>query len=335
MINWVMIMFKKLFLILIYLSISIKISAQEISRQDTDVIEMSVDISTRVESNRVPLNRTLSLTVQIAWEGNLEDIEIGDVEEPILSNFDIVGTSSANRIVGTYEGKKSVKEIAYTLQPKNLGMGYVESVTVSYKDPRSGTTHYLQTERIAVEVISPIPEENQKNAWWILIVIGLLFAGGFLSFFYVRRKKLKMKEKEKQVEQIIEEIYLDELKETVNLKEKDKREVISTLSKLFRRYLSEKYGISALEATTGELLKALSGEKMEEGLMRKCEILFNKADVVKFSGQNANQTELDEAYTTVEMILESHLSKSKEQIQRMEEESAKKRNKWGKLLNIK
>ena len=321
-------MFKKLYPIFLYLLISTKICAQAISKQDTAFIEMSVTISTRAEPNRVPLNRTLCFTVQIIWEGNLDDIEIEDVGEPILSNFDIVGTSSSNRVIATSEGKKAVKEIAYTLQPKNLGMGYVESVSVSYKEIQTGKIHYLQIERVAVEVISPVPEENQKNPWWILIIASLLFMGGVWSFFYVRRKHMKSSEKENNVKKIIEEAYLKELKQTINLKEKDKREAFSILSKLFRRYLSEKYEISALEATTGELLKALSEEKLEEVFIRKCETLFNNADVVKFSGQNARQNELDEAYTTVEMILESHLSKSREQIQQMEEENTKKRKKW-------
>ncbi|MCJ7813495.1 hypothetical protein MUP95_09310 [bacterium] len=325
-------MFKKLYPIFLYLLISTKICAQAISKQDTAFIEMSVTISTRAEPNRVPLNRTLCFTVQIIWEGNLDDIEIEDVGEPILSNFDIVGTSSSNRVIATSEGKKAVKEIAYTLQPKNLGMGYVESVSVSYKEIQTGKIHYLQIERVAVEVISPVPEENQKNPWWILIIASLLFMGGVWSFFYVRRKHMKSSEKENNVKKIIEEAYLKELKQTINLKEKDKRKAFSILSKLFRRYLSEKYEISALEATTGELLKALSEEKLEEVFIRKCETLFNNVDVVKFSGQNARQNELDEAYTTVEMILGSHLSKSREQIQQMEEENTKKRKKWGKFL---
>lgn len=298
-------------------------------------METVVSISTRVEPNRIPLNRTLRYIIQITWEGNLDEIEIGDLEEPLLSNFDVIGTSSANRVTEGVTGKKAIKEIAYTLQPKTLGMGYVESVAVSYENTQTGKTHFLQTERVAVEVISPIPEVNGKRSLWFLIVACMLLAGGILGFLYVRRRQSEKKDKEEEIERIIEEVFLEELKDSINLKEKDRRETFSILTKLFRRYLSEKYHISALEATTAELVKILTEEGLDEDLIHKCETLFNKADVVKFSGQDASQAELDEAYTTVETILESHLLKSREQIQKMEEEQGKKQKMWGKFLKKK
>lgn len=323
-------MVKRLLTTLFLLLALIDSDAQEALYQDTTLMDMSVSISTRVEPNRVPLNRMLTYSVQISWEGSLDDIEMGDVEDPVLSNFDIVGTSSANRVMGTPEGRKAIKEIAYTLQPKTLGMGYVESVAVSYMNTRDGKTHYLKTERVAVEVISPVSEKNEKNPLWILVTAGGLFIVGLLSFLSVRRRRLKSNEKEEEIRKVIEEDFLEKLKTSVNLKEKNKRETFSVLTKLFRRYLSEKYHISALEATTEELIKILTEEDLDESLIRKCETLFNKADVVKFSGQDASQAELDEAYTTVETILESHLSISREQIHKAEEESAKeKKKRWG------
>ncbi len=320
-------MVRRLLPILFSLFILIKTAVGVELYQDTTLTETVVSISTRVEPNRVPLNRTLRYIVQIGWEGNLDDIGIGEIEEPILSNFDIVGTSSANRVMEGVDGKKAIKEIAYTLQPKTLGMGYVESVAVNYTSARDGKTHYLQTERVSVEVISPVPEGNDKKALWFFILASLLLVGGIVMFVFIRRKRLDSLEKEEDIERIIEEIYLEKLKESVHLKDKDKREPFSVLTKLFRQYLSEKYHISALEATTEELINILLEENLDEDLVRKCETLFSKADVVKFSGQDASQSELNEAYTTVETILESHLSKSREQIRSMEEERGKKRKK--------
>ncbi|MBN2030343.1 hypothetical protein JW824_08870 [bacterium] len=321
-------MVKRLLSFLFLFLFLIQIGAEGVYYQDTTSVEMSVSLSAQVKPNRVPLNRTLTYTIQIIWEGNLDDIEIGDIEEPILSNFDIIGTSSANRVMEGVDGKKAIKEIAYTLQPKTLGMGYVESVALSYKSNQDDKTHYLQTERVAVEVISPVPEGNDMKSIWFFIFACLLLVGGIPIFLFIRRKHLENHEKEETTDRIIEEIYLEELKGSVNLKEKDKGETFSILTRLFRRYLSEKFDISALEATTDELIKILAEENLDESLIRKCEMLLNKADVVKFSGQGASQAELNEAYTTVETILESHLSKSREQSRRMEEESARKRKRW-------
>ena len=298
---------------------------QGISPGDSVLTETVVSLSTLVEPRRVPLNRPLVFTVRVSWEGDLDLIEIGGVEEPVLSNFDIVGTSSTNRVSGAPGGKKAVKEIAYTLQPKTLGMGYIEPVGLTYKNKATGETYSLMTQRIGVEVISPVPEPGERRMVWTWIVVGVIIVVGFFISLFLVRRKAGERQEEEEVERIVEEAYLEELKESVDLKGKEKRETFAILSKLFRKYLSEKFGISALEATTEELLKILAEEGLEDSLIRECEALLVKADVVKFSGQEATQAELEEAYTTVETILESHLAQTKEKLMQMEEEKSRKK----------
>jgi len=287
----------------------------------------SVTLFTLAEPGKVPLNRHLTFIVRMTWEGDLDLIKIVELEEPVLTNFEIVGSSSSNQVSGITGGRRSVKEIAYTLQPKSLGMGYVESTALSYEDITTGKTHHLMTQRVGVEVIQPVPEEGEVDRRWILMAAVLVvLAGGSILFFLSRRRR-GPEENEKQDKRIVEEVYLQELKESVDLKGSDRREAFSVLSKLFRRYLSEKYGIATLEATTEELLGTLTREELDEGLIRRCETLLNKADVVKFSGQEATQAELDEAYTTVETMLESHLTQAREALLK-ETEQSKKRKKW-------
>ena len=239
--------------------------------QDSLSTETEVSLSTLVETKRVPLNRTFTFRVQISWAGDLDLIEIGDVEEPLLTNFEIVGTSSANRIIGTTTGKKAVKEIAYTLKPKTLGMGYIEGVGLSYTDKTTGKKYHLKTQRVGVEVISPLPEKGKGKKWWIWVVIGIVLLGGVGIGLFIY-KKSQTTEKEEEIEEIIEESYLKELKETVSLEQGHGQEAFTILSKLFRKYLSEKYNIPALEATTEELLSILKEEGLEKNLIRRCEI---------------------------------------------------------------
>ncbi len=319
-------MMKKIF-VTVFLILCFFISqgkAEKLSPQDSLSNQTEVSLSTLVNPRRVPLNRTFTLTVQVLWKGDLDLIEIGDVEEPVLTNFDIVGTSSSNRVVGAAAGKKAIKEIAYTLKPKTLGMGYIESVGLSYVDKTTGKKYHVKTQRIGVKVISPVPEKEKVGKWWIWVLVGGLFlgSGGVVLLLY---RKSHTTEKEEKVEEIIEESYLKELKETVSLEQGHGQEAFTILSKLFRKYLSEKYNIPALEATTEELLSTLKEQGLEENLIRRCETLFKKADVVKFSGQEATQAELEEAYTTVETILESHLAQTKEMMQKMEEKRSKKK----------
>jgi hypothetical protein len=223
--------------------------------------KVEVTLSANVDSKRVPLNRPLILTVRVSWEGNIDDIEIDEIEEPILSNFEIVGTASSNRVTGTENGRKAEKEIRYTLMPTTLGMGYIESVALSYHDKFSDQTYHLKTERIGVEIVAPVAEKGKSPPFLIPVVVTLLILA-IAVIFVLRFRRMKTdRTKEEAVEdRILEESYLETLKHSVDLKSGDKQEMFSTLSNLFRKYLSEKYSIAALEATTDELLKTIEGK---------------------------------------------------------------------------
>jgi len=291
--------------------------------------KVDVALSTNVDSKRVPLNRPLVLTVRVSWEGDIDYIEINEIEEPILSNFEIVGTASSNRVVGTEGGRKAEKEIRYTLMPTTLGMGYIESVALSYLDRISDQTYHLKTERIGVEIIAPVAEKGKNSSVFIPLIVALLILGsGVILMFRFRRMKANQIKNETAENWILEEEYLETLKNSIDLKNSDKREMFASLSNLFRKYLSEKYSIAALEATTEGLLKIMEENHAEENLIHKCSALLNKADVIKFSGQEATQAELDEAYTTVETVFESHLAQAKKEILEKQEAQSRKKKRF-------
>lgn len=287
------------------------------SGQDSSATAYDVTLSTEIRPRQIPLNRTAELVITIAWSGEMNRIEISDIEEPVLTNFEIVGTSSGNRVSGTSRGQESVKEIIYKLQPKTLGMAYVESMGISYKDLKNDETHHLKTQRVGAEAISPVPEPGEIKLPWMWIILGAAVIVLGVSVVLILRKRSKKRSEIAEPQPICEEAYLEELKTTVNLKDGNRQEAFTILSKLFRKYLSEKYELPALETTTADLIRIIE-EALEEALVRKCEQFLNKADVVKFSGQEATQAELDEAYTTVEAVLESNLAA--ERRLRLEEE---------------
>ncbi len=268
---------------------------------------LKVELSAFVEPHEVPLNKTVDYIIRITWTGNLKQIEIEEVETPLFSNFDVLGTASSNQISGTAEGKVAVKEIRYTLQPQTLGMGYIEPGYLTYKNVVENHIYELNTQRIPVEVLPAVSTPSQKQFPWMLfgVVVIIIIAGIALY------KKLKKNVKEDIVPQIpLEEKMLSELKEKIDLKNQDRNESISVLSKLYRSYLAEKFNISALEITTQELLQSLKGLDLEERLIIKSKSLFEKADIIKFSGKTATQAELDEAYITVETVLETQQKSS-------------------------
>ncbi len=288
--------------------------------------ETAVTLAVETDVTHVPLNRTVRFTIQVSWEGDMDLIKMGEVEEPPLTNFEIQGTSTANRVLAAGGRRKSIKEISYILSPKTLGMGYVESAGLSYEDLTTGKTHHLMTQRMGVEVVSPVEEPGQRSKLWLIIPAACLLGAGAIIFILMRKKAGH--QPEEQPVRLIEENYLEELKSNVDLREGDRREGFAVLSRLFRKYLTDKFGVQALEATTGELIQMLKGQEFDESLVRRCEALLTKADVVKFSRQEASQADLDEAYTTVETVFESYLAKARE-MQAAAAGEEKKGKRWG------
>jgi len=286
-------------------------------------LNVQVTLSTRVLPKQVPLNRTAQLTVQMTWQGDLDLVKINEIDEPILTNFEVVGTASSHQISGTAEGRQSTKKILYTLKPKTLGMGYIESVTLRYTDQTTEKSHSLLTQRIGVEIVSPVSEPGEVKIPWLYILIGLILILGILiSYLQIKKRALKQDE-EPHVH--IEETYLYELKNQCDLKDPDRQKTLSFVIKMIRRYLAEKYQISALEATTEDLIQLLTEHEVEEELVQKCEALLKKTDMIQFSGTEVTQSELDEAYTIVETTLEKQLAQTIESQKIEEEEKSKKR----------
>ncbi len=194
-------------------------------------LRAAVTLSTLISPKKIPLNRTARLIVRLTWKGDIDYIEINQVEEPILSNLEIVGSSASNEIVDTKGGVKAIKEISYILQPVSLGMGYVETVSVSYDDKLSGKTYHLNTKRMGVEVVAAVPEKGEiKVPWiWIGAVLIIIIIGG-AGIYYFYKKRIGIEEEQKE-EQLLEEKYLKELKKEVDLSSGDKNEAFTILSK--------------------------------------------------------------------------------------------------------
>lgn len=292
--------------------------------------ETVVTLSTQVSSKTVPLNREVKLIIRLSWEGEINHVEIGEVEEPVLTNFEIIGTATSNKVTNLPEGKRVIKEIIYNLQPKTLGMGYVETVRLNYSDILKDQNHTLHTERISIEVISPVQEKGHSSLstlWMVFVVLIVFIIIIILVLVKIKEKKKRTEPEEEKI--VLEEKYLNELKNKVDLKTSDRSTAFIQISKLLRQYIADKFDISALEVTTKELLEKLQESSLDENILKKCELLFTKADLVKFSGQEAEQSELDEIYTTVETIFESTLI----EIQKKEHEENVKRKKHKKNKN--
>lgn len=301
-----------IFLVMIFIISNLPGNAQDSTTVD---IESTIGISTEVDKKEVPLNRQVICSVIVEWTGDIKRYQISEVENPIVENFEIVKTSAADRRLSEGGVIKAARIYEFVLQPKSLGMGYIENVIVQYIDNVTGEGESLITPRLNVKVIDAVPEPGSKN-WmikWLVLAVVLLAI--FILLWVWRMKVQERKRKAAEAVKVValEEEYLTQLRESVNLKSPELKinEAFGLLSKITRKYLSQKYQIPALESTTEKIIAELSGFNLDQAVINNIQEILAVSDVAKFAGSAGNRAELDRAYTLLEAILERNLGEAK------------------------
>jgi hypothetical protein len=169
------------------------------------------------------------------------------------------------------------------------------------------------TNRLEVKVIDPLPEPGQtKIPWGIVLPVLLVVCAGAIVLWYLVKKREEKRRREELANVVPpEDQFLQELKSSfdINSAEVDIKESTSGLSRLYRRYLAEKYSIKALEATSTEVLAALQHQNLEERMLRETEEILTKCDLTKFAGSSGDLSELQRIYTLTEDILRRNVSR--------------------------
>ena len=226
------------------------------------------DLSVQVLNDRKIIQNTIKVSI---WETG--KFEIPDIKYVISSGGNLESYSSGNRIELIISAPGKLEEMS----PDSIDLAPIKDIL---KEP-SLLSDYLPYVYTALS----------------FILIGLLF------FYLSRLRKEKPEAKEEEI--IIRpahEIALEKLKilEEKELWQNDRvKEYQSQLTYVIREYLENRYGISALEMTTDEIISQLKAKdfemKWKDGLKRILQI----ADLVKFAKATPpltiNQEFMDEA----------------------------------------
>ena len=285
--------------------------------QDTTGVtdESTIKVYAEIEHKQVPLNRNVKFTVRVEWMGDLGRFKISELEKHLIKNFDIYSTSSADRRLSEDGIAKASKVYEFILTPRSLGMGYVESVVVKYIDTETGEGHHLVTNRLDIEVVDSVPEAN-TNGWTMDVIYYAVPA--IVIFLILGIWLWKRKEKRKRQSAVVEVVPLEDefltmLQESTNISspELEFKESFATMSKILRKYLSQKYQIAALELTSDKLVHVLKENQLDESVVNSVEEILSLCDLAKFAGSEGERKDLDRVYTLIEEILEKNLAESK------------------------
>jgi hypothetical protein len=270
-----------------------------------------VEIEAAAGGEEIPLNRLAVFTIKLKWQGRLPDIEFDPPETPRLSNFTLAGSSSANW-VGVENGQPaSIKTFEYSLRPEGLGMGYVEGLRVSYLDKGTGEKHSLYTSRIAIKVIDPLPEPDEAPLG-LALTIGLLLCAALVVLVFQVEARAKKKEAARLMaaaQKPLEQEFLEELKNTIDINTTEMKEAFATLSRLLRRYLNRRYSIASQGVSTQEVVEAFRQATAAEGRASDeqtthLEEVLQTCDLFKFSGEAGEPARLARVYALTENFLQ-------------------------------
>jgi hypothetical protein len=271
---------------------------------------VQVSMSAAATAAEVPLNRLAAYTIKLKWQGPLSAIEFNPPELPQLSNFKIAGSSSSNW-VGVENGQPaSIKTFEYSLHPEGLGMGYVDGMRVSYLDKATGEQHSLYTSRVGIKVVDPLAEPDEAPLG-LALTIGLLLCAGLAILFFqieARAKKQAAAQLAATAVKPLEEEFLEELKNTVNINTTELKDAFASLSKLLRRYLHRRYEIPTQGISTQEVVAAFRSLTAAEEQAAHTEEILQTCDLFKFSGEAGEPARLARVYALTENFLQMNKS---------------------------
>lgn len=270
--------------------------------------EEGIRVSASAAPTEVPQNRTAVVTIRLEWAGDLDRYEITRFENPLVENLSIIGTASSNQVQVVGGLKIARQEYQYTVRPDGLGMAYVDGIVIRYADRETGKEYRLNSSRLELKVVDPLPEPVSRL--WLVILAALLFIAlivwSLLRRIRARRAEAERLARERLASQVtLEQKYGERLRAEVELRapDLDVNAAFGRLAGVLRRYLAEKYSLPLISATTSEVRGLMTEAGADERVIENALAVLKSADVAKFSGAAQIRSELERAYTILEGML--------------------------------
>jgi hypothetical protein len=182
--------------------------------------------------------------------------------------------------------------------------------------PVSTNTVALTVQRVRVDSagqardIKPVMSIPYTLAEILMFVGALLVlaAGAYVAYrFYAKRRQKAVVDTRLPVlkaAHVVAYEHLAMLKEKRLWQQGKVKEYHSELTEILRRYLEDRFGMMALEETTGEILDGLSRMKLLPKIIRDVEDVLVRADLVKFAKHKPEIGEHDASLKSVYDVVE-------------------------------
>lgn len=268
-------------------------------------------------------SQTVSIGDWIRYSVNVKHPSSAVITFPWLKDsiggFDIVQQDSVlkTEVNGEVERKKN-----FIIAKYDAGNFYVQPFVVQYREA-NGRIGIAQSNPIPVEIrgievdtaqtikdVKP-PLTVPMSAEEIAVYIGILLAlagAGYGIYYYIRKKKQIaggiVEEKPDIPPHILALMQLDELETKRLWQSGEIKGYYTEATEIIRRYFESRYGIMALEMTTGEVMVQLEKFDLGKNVFRSIEQFLSNADLVKFAKNKPVASENEHVIVQARGIIE-------------------------------
>ena len=184
--------------------------------------------------------------------------------------------------------------------PEIEQLGNMTSIKIPYLNQKNETAS-IQALMINNTVKEVTLEKPHKFYWWLLLLLPLFAALGYLVYVKYFKKK------EEQTNKITQEKSIDYKKEALKLlkeakqlfNNKHEKDAYGKAAEAIRFYYSYKLNLKT-ELTNFELIKLLKRNKISYAETQKC---LNLCSLVEFAKYIANQADFDEIINSAEKVI--------------------------------
>lgn len=304
-------------------------------------------VTSSVDSTKIKIGEEILYTINV--QADSTDVVVFPKEQTFMP-LEMIESYKADT---TFEGSKFrlIKKYGltqfdsghYTIPPQRIFINnkpfLTDSIKVEVNDVPIDTTKQKMFEiKPAAQVKSP-PFNWIGLLYWL---VPILFIVGIAIYFFRRKKRKDAAQRQlPPYEEAI--VALKQLDNSLLLKENKSKEYYSSLTEIVKRYLDREVDEAALESTSDELISRLMMHKdagnfdFDLETIRKLDMIFKRADLVKFAkmNQQSGQAEVDRK-TIEEIINETHeavpepteeeLQKNQEYLEKLRKR--RERKKW-------
>lgn len=312
--------------LIVSLLILLALLSLSVSQTVSDTLDSEINLRTYIESENVPLNREVVYHIELRWKGDLGRYKISEILEPTATNLATRGSGSSNKVQTDVDGNLiSVKEISFYFRPLEIGMAYIDGVTIRYSDQIKENEESLISSRIGVKIVEPLPEPSDNNIMsnvFFGLLILVIVSGALYLFINYRKKKREAEQQAlSEIVETVEEKYLRLLKETIHLNTDNTKDSLNDLTHLLNGYIAESYHIPVSNLSVDNLMEVLKDKELSEESLSRIKDYYTKANLVKFAGESVEDSEFHRLYDKVELVLDHQRIQTTENTEKDSENS--------------